>query len=484
MIREFWIDYFKAGGYADQGGDPFDLVNTPEWQGLRAEVMNDLEGVIHTDLNYTDKPVVIERIKAQYAKIKAKYRIAAKPDIMTYKDDEGVVKPQYNPDPKGEEFESNPAYDKFYRPAIIAERDLVAGPGSVDFYIDKGVSMLGDNQDRADRVMDKLLSEFGPDLDDSDWEKVEEEVEQAAGQYRASCRTAAVDDKIRSKRADRGDDLREWSKFITWLQDNSATFPSTLSRLEEMDTYNEANEAGLMRQRLKDLWDKQRFGKMLVGKTYGSSNTPEFWTKQVVAELDAYFNNYGSEKGFDKILAEISNLDRTEETDEIARLVYARYARDLQNGRNVSTYEQAVVAGRSSRVSCLAERDLPKRAATKLTVEETKKFLAGRGYTPGAIRRYMKSLASLGKDKYTVDEIDQVIREFDSMLFGKKVAIDLTDVDVFRGLYKKHQMKGLNAQQIQDEMTALGYPYDLIDNWRGTNYSDVWLEDLLKGDTG
>ena len=82
------------------------------------------------------------------------------------------------------------------------------------------------------------------------------------------------------------------------------------------------------------------------GRTYGSRNSPEFWTTRITNELDSYSNNFGPEKGLKLILRKISNLDFTEETDAIAKLVYAYYEKDLKNHASVVTYEQAVCKGK------------------------------------------------------------------------------------------------------------------------------------------
>lgn len=47
----------------------------------------------------------------------------------------------------------------------------------VDQMVDLGISMMGDNKDNVGKVMDKLLSSRGGELEDSEWEEVEQELE-------------------------------------------------------------------------------------------------------------------------------------------------------------------------------------------------------------------------------------------------------------------------------------------------------------------
>ncbi len=45
-----------------------------------------------------------------------------------------------------------------------------------DNMIDRGISLLSKYKDSVDKVMDYLMSEYGGRLDDEEWEKVEQEL--------------------------------------------------------------------------------------------------------------------------------------------------------------------------------------------------------------------------------------------------------------------------------------------------------------------
>jgi len=83
-------------------------------------------------------------------------------------------------------------------------------------------------------------------------------------------------------------------------------------------------------------------------KTYGTENPPEFYADQIIRELSVYFNNFGISNGFIKILAKISELDRQESTDEIAKLVFKYFERDLKNHLSIANYEEAVINGKEN----------------------------------------------------------------------------------------------------------------------------------------
>ena len=57
----------------------------------------------------------------------------------------------------------------------------------------------------------------------------------------------------------------------------------------------------------------------------------------------------------------------------------------------------------------------------------------------------------------------------------------ITDKEIqeFLYQYKQFQLQGLNKEQMQEKMTALGYPDDIISTWASVNYSYDFLVDLL-----
>jgi len=53
-------------------------------------------------------------------------------------------------------------------------------------------------------------------------------------------------------------------------------------------------------------------------------------------------------------------------------------------------------------------------------------------------------------------------------------------VNKFLCHYKRLQKECLTSDQIQDELTKLGYPSEIVSDWAAVNYNYDWLINLLK----
>lgn len=50
--------------------------------------------------------------------------------------------------------------------------------------------------------------------------------------------------------------------------------------------------------------------------------------------------------------------------------------------------------------------------------------------------------------------------------------------------YNRLRCRGLNGEQIQREMTEMGYPESIVEDWKLVGYNREWLNDLFKGSKG